>query len=106
MKMNKILAVLLSLALLPASFGPVHTTAGETKINEITTIFLLYDRVHQIVGDSGRADITMLLDIGMDLHCCQSTVADTVFSCLPLSEQPVLRRMVRSPGESNKKLHR
>lgn len=47
------------------------------KIKIVTTIFPEYDWVKQILGDeSENADITMLLDNGVDLHSYQPTAKD------------------------------
>ncbi|MCR5484970.1 MAG: zinc ABC transporter substrate-binding protein, partial [Clostridiales bacterium] len=50
-------------------------SAGE-KLNVVTTIFPEYDWVRQIAQD--KADITMLLDNGVDLHSYQPTADDIV----------------------------
>ncbi|MBQ3356790.1 MAG: zinc ABC transporter substrate-binding protein [Oscillospiraceae bacterium] len=51
----------------------------EKKLNIVTTIFPEYDWVKQILGDQAdRADITMLLDNGVDLHSYQPTADDIV----------------------------
>lgn len=76
MKLNKLFAVILSLALLSASFGTCSAAAEEGRISVVTTIFPIYDWVRQIVGDPGHAEITMLLDSGVDLHSYQPTVED------------------------------
>ncbi len=46
------------------------------KLDVVTTIFPEYDWVRAIAGD--RADITMLLDNGVDLHSYQPTADDIV----------------------------
>ncbi len=76
MKLNKIIAVVLCLALLPASVVISHAAAEENRISVVTTIFPIYDWVYRIAGDSAHADITMLLDSGVDLHSYQPTAAD------------------------------
>ncbi len=53
------------------------TASGDGKKLEIvTTIFPEYDWVKSLVGDAGEAEITMLLDNGVDLHSFQPTVND------------------------------
>ena len=47
------------------------------RLTVVTTIFPLYDWIKNIVGDeTDSADITMLLDSGVDLHSFQPTVDD------------------------------
>lgn len=51
--------------------------AGEKKLKIVTTIFPEYDWVKEILGDhASRAEITMLLDNGVDLHSYQTTTED------------------------------
>lgn len=54
--------------------GNINTYSGKLKI--ITTIFPEYDWVRNIAGD--KADITMLLDNGVDLHSYQPTADDII----------------------------
>lgn len=80
--MKKILALLLALWI-PAAvlFGcaPQDDSAASNKLNIVTTIFPAYDWVREILGDeTDRAEITMLLDSGVDLHSYQPTVDDIV----------------------------
>lgn len=53
------------------------------KLSIVTTIFPEYDWVHQIIGENDYADVTMLLDSGVDLHSYQPTADDivTVATC-------------------------
>ncbi len=51
--------------------------ATEKKLKIVTTIFPEYDWVKQILGsNAANADITMLLDSGVDLHSYQPTAED------------------------------
>ena len=50
--------------------------ANSKKLSVVTTIFPEYDWVRQIIGDTNSADITMLLDNGVDLHSYQPTAED------------------------------
>ncbi len=51
--------------------------SSEGKISIVTTIFPEYDWVKNIVGDaSDKAEITVLLDNGVDLHSYQPTADD------------------------------
>ena len=50
---------------------------GERKLRIVTTIFPEYDWVRNILGDSAEnAEVTMLLDDGVDLHSYQPTAED------------------------------
>ena len=53
-------------------------TAGESgRIQIVTTIFPEYDWVMNVLGDNKtKAEVTMLLDTGVDLHSFQPTVDD------------------------------
>lgn len=52
-------------------------TSSDKKLKIVTTIFPEYDWVKQILGDeSSNADLTMLLDDGVDLHSYQPTAED------------------------------
>lgn len=61
------------------SFASAHCLAQEQNdgINIVTTIFPVYDWVMRILGDqSANAEVTMLLDTGVDLHSFQPTAED------------------------------
>ena len=73
--LSLILAALLTLALLTACGGPVSDRDGGIQI--VTTIFPEYDWVMNILGSNpAGADVTMLLDTGVDLHSFQPTAKD------------------------------
>ncbi len=51
--------------------------ANDKKIQIVTTIFPEYDWVKNVLGDNAKnAEVTMLLDKGVDLHSYQPTVGD------------------------------
>ena len=55
----------------------VSDTSGDGNISIVTTIFPEYDWVKNIVGENpANAEITMLLDNGVDLHSYQPTAQD------------------------------
>ena len=59
--------------------GPQAGSAADKKIRIVTTIFPEYDWVREILGDKAdSAEITMLLDNGVDLHSYQPTADDIV----------------------------
>ena len=79
--MKKIISLLISITILTALFAGCGSTNKANapegdKLNVVTTIFPEYDWVREIAGD--RADITMLLDNGVDLHSYQPTADDVV----------------------------
>lgn len=80
--MKKILALLLALWIPAAVLSgcvPQDDSAASNKLNIVTTIFPAYDWVREILGDeTDRAEITTLLDSGVDLHSYQPTVDDIV----------------------------
>ena len=88
--MKKIIALVLVLALavsLLAACGQENTigeanaaaSQDDGKLRIVTTIFPEYDWVREILGDQAdRADLTMLLDNGVDLHSYQPTADDIV----------------------------
>lgn len=64
-----------------AGCGTKHiTTSKDTdKLNIVTTIFPEYDWVREILGDQAEnAEVTMLLDDGVDLHSYQPTADDMI----------------------------
>ena len=74
--MKKFTALLLTFVLF-LSLCPVSGLAGEAgKIRVVTTIFPIYDWVREVAGDSENAEITLLLDSGVDLHSFQPSAQD------------------------------
>ena len=83
--MKKMIALLLALLMAVGMLAgcakqnddDTNTTTDELRI--VTTIFPEYDWVKEILGDKAdHADITMLLDNGVDLHSYQPTADDIV----------------------------
>ncbi len=57
--------------------GTTDAASGEDKIQIVTTIFPEYDWVKNILGSNpAGAEVTMLLDNGVDLHSYQPTADD------------------------------
>lgn len=83
--MKRITAMLLALLMLVGVFAGCGKQNDNNKTDEIdklsivTTIFPEYDWVKEILGDrADNAEITMLLDNGVDLHSYQPTADDIV----------------------------
>ena len=79
--MKKTLSILFAVLLLLGCFSACSTsdvTQKETdKMQIVTTIFPLYDWVSSVLGEKGaNAEVTMLLDNGVDLHSYQPTADD------------------------------
>ncbi|MBP3266004.1 MAG: zinc ABC transporter substrate-binding protein [Lachnospiraceae bacterium] len=78
--LTKIAAVLCAAVMLTACAGQGSGSApssGSDKLSIVTTIFPEYDWVMQILGDkAGDAEVTMLLDNGVDLHSYQPVASD------------------------------
>ena len=85
MNMKKIIAMLLALMMLAGVLAGCgkqddnNKTDKNDKLSIVTTIFPEYDWVREILGDKAdNAEITMLLDNGVDLHSYQPTADDIV----------------------------
>lgn len=80
--MKKITVLLLALFMLVgalAGCGKQNDTNQTDKLIIVTTIFPEYDWVREILGEKAdNAEITMLLDNGVDLHSYQPTADDIV----------------------------
>lgn len=76
--MKKYIAVLLIMLMtavcLPACGSQEKKEEGKLKI--VTTIFPEYDWVREILGNDSQAELTLLLDDGVDLHSYQPTAED------------------------------
>ena len=73
-----VIAVLLAIGCLSAcGSGSSQSNTDTGTIQIVTTIFPEYDWVMNILGDNpAKADVTMLLDTGVDLHSFQPTAED------------------------------
>lgn len=82
--MKKLLSVFLiivfALGLLTAcGTAPAMEASSAPKLRIVTTIFPIYDWVMNALGDqTENAEVTMLLDSGVDLHSYQPTADDIV----------------------------
>ena len=76
MKRTRLLAAVLAFILCLASAAVPAAAEEGKKLNIVTTIFPLYDWVLQAAGTAGHAEITLLVDSGVDLHSYQPTAAD------------------------------
>lgn len=85
--MKKTTALLIAFIVLVSTFtgcgkqndDKADKTDKTDKLSIVTTIFPVYDWVKEILGDKAdNAEITMLLDNGVDLHSYQPTADDIV----------------------------
>lgn len=77
--MKKISAIVICIILVISLCACTGGVGKNSKLSIVTTIFPEYDWVKQILGDnSDNADITMLLDNGVDLHSYQPTADDII----------------------------
>ena len=77
--MKKALSIFLAAALLLGCLTACGSNPepGADRLQIVTTIFPEYDWVQNILGDNpANAEVTMLLDSGVDLHSYQPTAAD------------------------------
>ena len=80
--MKKIIAVLIAAGLMAGCLSACGQTgtaqpSGTDKLQIVTTIFPEYDWVMNVLGDNpARAQVTLLLDNGVDLHSYQPTADD------------------------------
>lgn len=70
-------AILMAGSLTACSSGEKTTDQDSSTIQIVTTIFPEYDWVQNILGDNpANAEVTLLLDDGVDLHIYQPTAED------------------------------
>ncbi|WP_036610916.1 metal ABC transporter substrate-binding protein [Oribacterium sp. P6A1] len=72
-------AAMLTVSVSACGFNSVEakSVSGHDKIQIVTTIFPEYDWVKNVLGDNpADAEVTMLLDKGVDLHSFQPTAED------------------------------
>ena len=80
--MKKILSIFVAALMAAGMFTACSTSTEENveasgRLQIVTTIFPEYDWVMNVLGDTaGNADVTMLLDSGVDLHSFQPTADD------------------------------
>ncbi len=77
---KRITALLASAALFSACTAePAEETAGTEQLQIVVTVFPEYDWVMNILGDNpGNAEVTLLLDSGVDLHSYQPAAQDVM----------------------------
>lgn len=78
--MKKIMALIAALAfILISALLPAPAAEADKELSIVTTIFPEYDWVMEILGENAQnAEVTMLLDSGVDLHSYQPNVKDMV----------------------------
>ncbi|MDD3570591.1 MAG: metal ABC transporter substrate-binding protein [Lachnospiraceae bacterium] len=85
-KARKVLAMIFALCVCVVSFAGCQkavsnapaSNSPKDKLSIVCTIFPEYDWVKGIVGNNDNAEITLLLDNGVDLHSYQPTAEDIV----------------------------
>ncbi len=76
-KAAALLAALLLTSCLTACGAPAET--GSASLSVVTTIYPEYDWVRNILGDrAADAELTLLMDGGVDMHSFQPTAADII----------------------------
>lgn len=69
--------IMIACTLTACAVNNVQKTGSDDKLQIVTTIFPEYDWVMNVLGDNpGNAEVTMLLDKGVDLHSYQPTAED------------------------------
>ena len=78
--MKKIMTLIAALAfILISALLPAPAAEADKELSIVTTIFPEYDWVMEILGENAQnAEVTMLLDSGVDLHSYQPNVKDMV----------------------------
>lgn len=77
--MKKFISIMLCLILAASLFTGCSEASDNKKLNIVTTIFPVYDWVREILGEEGEnAELTLLLDNGVDLHSYQPTADNIV----------------------------
>lgn len=79
--MKKIISAIIVLVMITSLFSGCSGTTQENngKLSIVTTVFPEYDWVMNILGEKAAdADVTMLLDNGVDLHSFQPTADDII----------------------------
>lgn len=77
----KILSIILTLCLIFGTISLFAACDGEKNdgsLSIVVTIFPEYDWVKQILGENSTANVTILMDSGVDLHNYQPTAQDMV----------------------------
>lgn len=76
-KIGLVILAIIMMVICLAGCGEKSKSDSPKKLSVVTTIFPEYDWVKQIMGDNAKnADITMLLDKGVDLHSYQPSAKD------------------------------
>ncbi|MBR6707130.1 MAG: zinc ABC transporter substrate-binding protein [Clostridia bacterium] len=74
--MKKMICILLAMLLSVSCPAGGNARAEGKALSVVVTIFPIYDWVREVLGDCPSAEITMLMDSGVDLHSYQPTAQD------------------------------
>ncbi len=107
--MKKLVSLVLCLTfLICALAGCSAVKKNDGKLRVIVSIFPVYDWVRNIVGDSDEAEVTLLLDSGVDLHSFRPDADDIagiasadVLICLGGPSDDWVDGVVRSSGNGD-----
>lgn len=97
-----VLVFVLALSLMAAGgTASAEEAAAAPKLRIVTTIFPIYDWVMNVLGEQAEnAEVSMLLDNGVDLHSYQPTADDIVriSGCDQTQRRPGFDAAVTLPG--------
>ena len=77
-------AILAATGMTVSAFSAQNVTGAKDSLSVVAAIFPAYDWAREVIGDNTEtADLTLLLDSGVDLHSYQPTVDDilTISNC-------------------------
>jgi len=77
--LKKLLCVIMALALaaaLCACSAAHEPSGGDGRLRITATVFPIYDWTRNVIGDDGRAELSLLLDGSTDLHSYQASARD------------------------------
>ena len=77
-------AILAATGMTVSAFSAQNVSGAKDSLSVVAAIFPAYDWAREVIGDNTEAaDLTLLLDSGVDLHSYQPTVDDilTISNC-------------------------
>ena len=104
-KYDNLSQILKKFVIAAAMLAAAGMAFAKTKI--VTTIFPEYDWVREIAGDKAKdAEITLLIDSGIDLHSYQPSVKDITKSVCQIESGngKIARTIIKSSKKKNAKI--